>query len=89
MATKSTTIKIDVEVKEQAQQLFEDLGLTFSGAITIFLKQAIREQAIPFRIGNTPNATTLKTINEAQNHQHIIGPFNSITDVMENLNAED
>ena len=61
MAPVSTNIKIDPELKEQSQALFESLGLSLSAAVNIFLRQAVREQAIPFRIGNPlPNAETLR-----------------------------
>ena len=51
MATKSTNIRIEQNLKEQAQKLFASMGLDMSTAINIFLHQAVKEQAIPFRIG--------------------------------------
>lgn len=51
MAGQSTNIKIDPEVKKQAQKLFSDLGMDMTTAVNIFLRQAIKEQAIPFRVG--------------------------------------
>ncbi|BBM56481.1 hypothetical protein JMUB4039_0448 [Leptotrichia trevisanii] len=47
----ATTINIDEETKKEAQELFKDLGMNLTTAINIFLKQAIREQKIPFEIG--------------------------------------
>jgi len=44
------TIRIDEEIKREAETLFEKLGLSMSGAINVFFRQAIREQAIPFSI---------------------------------------
>jgi len=52
MPAVSTNIKIDPVVKQQAQALFSDMGMSLSTAVNIFLKQSIREQAIPFRIGD-------------------------------------
>ncbi len=52
MTAVSTNIKIDPDVKEQAQILFKSMGMNLSTAVNIFLKQAIREQSIPFRIGD-------------------------------------
>lgn len=51
MAGQSTNIKIDPELKQQAQKLFSELGMDMTTAVNIFLRQAVREQAIPFRIG--------------------------------------
>ena len=44
------TFRIDEDVKRDAEILFENLGFTISGAINVFFRQAIREQAIPFKI---------------------------------------
>jgi len=44
------TIRIDEDVKREAETLFDKLGLSISGAINVFFRQAIREQAIPFPI---------------------------------------
>ena len=52
MSVVSTNIKIEAELKQDAQKLFEDLGMTLSTAVNIFLRQAVREQGIPFRIGD-------------------------------------
>ena len=52
MPAVSTNIKIDPVVKQQAQALFSDMGMSLSTAVNIFLKQSIRDQAIPFRIGD-------------------------------------
>ena len=46
----SITIRIDEDVKKDAEALFDKLGLSISGAINVFFRQAIREQAIPFQI---------------------------------------
>ena len=46
----SITIRIDDDVKREAETLFDKLGLSISGAINVFFRQAIREQAIPFSI---------------------------------------
>ncbi len=60
MAKVSTNITIDSDTKAKAQELFADFGLDLSTAINIFLRQAIRENAIPFPIsrkmpsGGTP-----------------------------------
>ena len=52
MAAISTNIKIDADLKQQAQELFADLGMNLSTAINIFLKQAVRERSIPFHVGD-------------------------------------
>lgn len=90
MATVSTNIKIDPVLKKEAQSLFESFGLNLGTAINIFLRQAVREQALPFRIGEPiPNAETLKAIKDARNGVGLSRGFSSVAELMEDLNADD
>jgi DNA-damage-inducible protein J len=41
-------ISVDSEVKKEAQIVFEELGLDMDTAINVFLKQSIKERALPF-----------------------------------------
>ena len=50
MANINITISIDKELKKEADNLFHELGMSFTTAVTVFAKQAIREQRIPFDI---------------------------------------
>lgn len=50
MATTNINIRVDEEIKKQAQHLFEELGVDMSTAINMFLRQAIRYNGIPFKI---------------------------------------
>lgn len=50
MAKVSTNISIDADIKKQAQELLSDLGLDLSTAINIYLRQMVRDNAIPFPI---------------------------------------
>lgn len=67
MGSVNISVRMDEDIKKQADALFADLGLNLSSAITVFVKQAIREQAIPFTISrNTPNEETQAAIEEVQ-----------------------
>lgn len=51
MANKpTTTIRIDLEVKDKANQIFDEFGLTLSSAVNAFLKAVIREKRMPFAL---------------------------------------
>ena len=64
MPKVSTNISLDPELKKSAQELFADLGLDLTTAVTLFLKQSVREQAIPFEIKReVPNADTIAAMN--------------------------
>lgn len=48
--TTSVNLRIDKELKNQAELLFASLGLNMTTAINVFLRQAVRDQGLPFRI---------------------------------------
>ena len=90
MAAVSTNIKIDPALKQQSQELFESFGLSLSSAINMFLRQSVREQASPFRVGNpVPNADTIRAIEEARNGIGLSRGFTSVSELMEDLDADD
>ncbi len=63
MGTINVTIRMDEELKSQADELFADLGLSFTAAVTAFAKQAVREQKIPFMLSrDVPNSEVLELI---------------------------
>ncbi|MCM1136656.1 MAG: type II toxin-antitoxin system RelB/DinJ family antitoxin [Clostridium sp.] len=91
MANVNVTIRMDEDVKRQADDLFSDLGMSLSGAITIFMKQAIRQQAIPFKIArDVPNQETLEAIEEVKRLKNdpMKKVYNSFDEILEELNNE-
>ena len=50
MAQSNLTIRIDEDVKREAESLFNKIGINMSAAINIFFRQALREQAMPFEL---------------------------------------
>jgi DNA-damage-inducible protein J len=67
MSTANLTVRIDAGIKSEAEKLFEDLGMSISTAFNIFLRQAVRAQAIPFTISRgITNRTTLAAMREAE-----------------------
>ena len=50
MATPSTNVRIDPTLKEQASNLFAELGTDMSSAINMFLRQCVMRGGIPFAI---------------------------------------
>ena len=83
------TFSAEKELIEQADLLFSELGMSVSTALNIFLRQAVREQQLPFAVTkNVPNAITLSAIEAAERDEDVYGPFDSVQDLMEALNAE-
>jgi DNA-damage-inducible protein J len=48
--TINVTIRLDKDVKEQAEKMFNDFGMNLSTAFNIFARQALRQGKIPFEI---------------------------------------
>ena len=88
--TKSTiSISIDSEIKEQAQELFEGLGMNLNTAISMFLRHAIEFDGIPFEIRHY-NKETEEAIRNVENGVNLSRPFTSVEELMEELlNADD
>ena len=91
MESINMTLRVDSELKKQAEELFSDLGLSMSDAITVFMKQAVREQRIPFTISREYNYNdeTIQAIENVRNRQNLSRGFSSVQELMENLNADD
>lgn len=58
MASVNVTIRMDANDKEQAEKLFSEFGLTMNAAFNMFVKQALREQSIPFKSPRIPISNT-------------------------------
>lgn len=59
--------RVDDETKNKAQRVFDDIGISMSSAITIFLKRVANDNAIPFKLvgksqAETPNAETIEEL---------------------------
>ena len=67
MATTNLNIRMDKDVKDQAEQIFSALGLNMTTAINIFWKTSIREKGIPFALKlDVPNEVTVAAIEEGR-----------------------
>ena len=68
MATTNVSIRMDTELKAQADELFAELGMNLSTAFNIFVRQSLREGGIPFEIRtDRPNKETIAAMLEAEN----------------------
>ena len=67
MTTTNLNIRTDKDIKEAAEQIFNELGISMTTAVNIFLRQAIRSNGIPFELKlNTPNDVTMAAIEEGR-----------------------
>ncbi len=90
-ADTSMTIRMNKEVKREAQQIFSSLGMDMTTAINVFLRQAIYYNGFPFDVRlETPNAITLAAMEEGD--RMLNDPdamrFDSVEALFEELNEE-
>ena len=65
--TTNISIRMDADLKAQADALFAELGMNLSTAFNIFVRQSLREGRIPFDISlNYPNERTIAAMLEAE-----------------------
>jgi DNA-damage-inducible protein J len=90
MANTSMNIRMDSEIKKQAQELFAQFGLDMTTAVNMFLRQSIREQGIPFQLKiNTPNEVTVASFEEGERmlNDPSATRFSSVESLFEDLNS--
>lgn len=76
--TSMIHIRVDQELKQDATQALETMGLSVSEAVRLFLKRVIIEQALPLEL-KVPNAETVAAMEEARklNQQRCARFFNA------------
>lgn len=82
MSNKNITIRIDENLKKEAEELYDSLGLSLSTAIKIFLKQSVRESGLPFEL--KLNKETEQAFLEVENNELEI--FHSLDELWDGLN---
>ena len=87
MPKTSMSIRLDSEVKEQAQQVFNHLGMDMTTAINIFLRQAIQYQGLPFDVRLDENRKLLQVLTDLDQNRNMSQSFESVSELMEDLRA--
>jgi len=85
--TSVLNIRIEPEIKAEAEQLFSSFGLTVTDAVNVFLRQSLMRGGFPFEIVRyMPNAVTQAAIAEAE--QIMADPNARTFTSMEDLRAD-
>ncbi|MBQ2284779.1 MAG: type II toxin-antitoxin system RelB/DinJ family antitoxin [Clostridia bacterium] len=91
MATVNMSIRMDTELKKQAEVMLADMGLNMTTALNMFLRQVVRQGKIPFEIAtDIPNAETLAAIQEMDDMMSGRIPakkYSSVDELFEDLNS--
>ena len=63
--TVNLSIRMDRDLKEQAESLFSEFGMNMTTALNVFVRQSVRQGKIPFEISlSRPNAETKAALQE-------------------------
>ena len=90
-STTNITIRMDSDLKEKADELFNDLGMNISTAFNVFVRQSVREGRIPFNISlNQPNKETIAAMIEAERiaKDPSVKGYNNLDDLFAYLKSE-
>lgn len=89
MATTNINIRVDSSLKQEAEALFNDLGLTMSSAINIFLRSAINSNGIPFELKrpffNEETRAALEEYEEMQNNPDNYKRYSSFDEILDEV----
>jgi len=78
--------RIDPTLKEEAESVLQELGLTVTQAITLFYRQLKIEQGLPFAV-KVPNATTRKTFKDTDAGRNL-SRFNNANELFKDLGLQ-
>ncbi|MGM9579644.1 MAG: type II toxin-antitoxin system RelB/DinJ family antitoxin [Anaerovibrio sp.] len=90
MATSTVQIRMDSELKKDVEQVFRDMGLNMTSAITMFCRQVLNQGKIPFEIRLSKNgysASTIRSMDDTLAGKNLSREFTSVDEMWENLNA--
>lgn len=88
MAQTNVNIRMDEQTKKEFNAFCNEIGISVSSAFNIFAKTVVREHRIPFEITtDVPNSDTMAAIEKADKGEDVFGPFNTVDELMESLNA--
>ena len=80
--TEMIRARVEPELKRQAEQLFSELGLSATEAITLFYKQVTLHRGLPFAV-RMPNVETVEALHQTRDGDDL-AEYASL----ENLKAE-
>lgn len=65
--TTTFSVRMDSDIKEDCEELFDQLGMTLTTAINIFLRQSLHTGGLPFEVKlPKPNEETIAALLEAE-----------------------
>jgi DNA-damage-inducible protein J len=85
-ATAMIHVRVDQNLKAKASEALDAMGLSLSDVVRLLLTRIAAEQALPFEV-RVPNAVTRAAMKEVRSGN--LPSASSVTELMDQLNAED
>ena len=90
MGQTNINIRMDEKLKKDFDKLCNELGLTMTTAFNIFARTVVRRNGIPFPVEiDIPNEETIKAIEDVKLRRNLSGPYNSVKELIADLNNDD
>ena len=91
--SENINIRIEPELKKEAEQTLDYLGLTMAEAIKLFLKQVTLTDSIPFKIEvpkyNKETLAAMDEVKEMMKHPEKYKSYDTVDELMEDLNKDE
>ena len=89
-ATKAINLRVDANLKAQAESIFAELGLPTSTAITMFLKSVVRCGGLPLdlHVRDHLNAETIQAMDDVNHDRNLSRVYESVDELMEALDVK-
>ncbi len=88
--TDNLNIRIEPELKKEVEMTLNDLGMNIAEAVTIFLKQVVMTDSIPFMIKKPKlNTETIKAIEDAKKGKNLSKGYKNLDEMWADLEQED
>ena len=85
---KTLNLRVDADLKHQAETIFSDLGIPTSTAINMFLRTVVRYGSIPFDLRISPNELeTLRAVDDVNHHRNLSKTYDSVKEAMDALDT--
>ncbi len=87
--SKSAMIRarVEPELKDRAEAMLEEIGLSATSAITLFYRQIIQRRGLPFEL-RLPNAATRRAMHDARTSRGVVRA-GSMDELFAKLDAAD
>lgn len=86
MEQANICIRINKSVKEKFDKICDELGLSMSTALNMFIKTVVREESIPLNLSlHIPNAETIKAIEEVERGEGLSKSYTDLDELFKDL----